>query len=299
MSRCCSANADAMFVWAESFPLNSSLAPFALAQAYAKWLPMPSFTGCRPVPNCAYAAAARWLISDLLTFTKRHQHLILASWIDDDLSSGCKLRNRHGRSGIMRQVSRASSRFCGVRALLASVVVMVLVSPLPAQAALLWNWSFTGTGVAAAGTFGTSDTPNNDGFYQITDISGFRNGVTIASIQPVGSAIPGNEGFPVDDLVNAAGLLTKNGFGFQTVDGNYSNPFFADFLATPGFLEVFTQPASSGYSELPIVFTAVVVPEPGTAALVLVALAGLTAVGRRWRYRSGNAIAHLAASPPI
>ena len=191
----------------------------------------------------------------------------------------------------MSRVSRASSKVCWMRSIIASAVVTALAAPLPAQAALLWNWSYTGATVAAAGTFGTNDAPDSGGFYQITEIAGFRNGVAIANLQAVGTAIPGNEGFPVDNRVTATGLLTTSGFGFRTVDDSYSNPFFATFLSPPSFLEVFTQPAlftqtprgnsPSGYSELPIVFTAVIVPEPGTAALVFVALAGLAAAGRR------------------
>ena len=46
-----------------------------------------------------------------------------------------------------------------------------------------------------------------------------------------------------------------------------------------------------GFSELPVEFTAAIVPEPGTAALVLAALAGLVAVGRGRRDRRlGDAI---------
>src|SRR5208283_5286254 len=94
---------------------------------------------------------------------------------------------------------------------------------------------------------------------------------------------PGNAGFPVDNLINASGLLTSNGFGFETADGNYANPYYADFLVPPAFFEVFTEPASMGFSELPIGFTAAIVPEPGTAALLLAALVGLVAVGRSRR----------------
>lgn len=191
------------------------------------------------------------------------------------------------------RASQVISKFCRIRSLFAPAVAMALAFSLPAQAALLWEWNYTGTGVAAAGTFVTSDAPDGSGFYQITGIAGSRNGVAITGLYPAGTAIPGNEGFPVDDLVNAAGLLTGNGFGFQTAEGNYSNPFFASFLTSPGFLEVFTQPASGGYSELPIVFAAVTVPEPGTTALVFVALAGFAAMGRRrWNDRSGAADVH-------
>ena len=35
-------------------------------------------------------------------------------------------------------------------------------------------------------------------------------------------------------------------------------PFYADFRTPPGFLEVFTQPASTGFSVLPIGFAAAI-----------------------------------------
>lgn len=160
---------------------------------------------------------------------------------------------------------------------------MALAAPPPAQAALLWNWNYAGAAVAAAGTFTTNDAPDSSGFYQITGVTGSRNGVAILRLEPTGEAIPGNEGFPVDNRVTAAGGMTTSGFGFETVEGNYSNPFFASFLSPAVFLEVFTQPASGGYSELPITFAAVIVPEPATVALMLTAFAGLAATGRRRR----------------
>lgn len=199
----------------------------------------------------------------------------------------------------MRRLSRASSKFCRMHLLLVSGIIMSLAAPHSARAALLWNWNYTGAGIAAAGTFATSDTLDNNGFYQITGITGSRNGVAITGLEPVGSAIPGNEGFPVDNLLTAAGVLTNSGLGFLTADGNYANPFYADFLAPPSFVEVFTQPASGGYSELPITFTAVVVPEPAAAVLMLTALAGLAALGRRWKPQSGSAVTFLAASSSV
>ena len=83
--------------------------------------------------------------------------------------------------------------------------------------------------------------------------------MAIARLEPPGEAIPGNPGFPLDNLITAGGLLTSHGFGFATADGNYANPFYADFRTPPRFLEVFTQPASMGFSELPIQFTAAIV----------------------------------------
>ena len=64
----------------------------------------------------------------------------------------------------------------------------------------------------------------------------------------------------MDNLITASGSLTHNGFGFATADGSYCNPFYADFQTPPRFLEVFTQPTSMRFGELPIEFTAASVP---------------------------------------
>jgi len=147
-----------------------------------------------------------------------------------------------------------------------TAIFIALAVPSPSQASLLWNWSYTGAGIAANGTFATDDVPDSNGYYAIRGIAGSRNGAAIIALEPAGEAIPGNEGFPVDNLVTASGLLTHSGLGFKTADGNYANPFYADFQTPPRFLEVFTEPASTGFSELPIAFTAAIVPEPGTSA---------------------------------
>jgi hypothetical protein len=135
-----------------------------------------------------------------------------------------------------------------------------LARHLPASASLLWDWSYAGDGIAASGTFTTSVSPDPAGYYQISGIAGSRNGDAITGLEPAGSAVPGNEGFPVDNLINASGQLTANGFGYETGNGNYANPFYADFLTPPAYQEVFTQPASSGFLEAPIQFSASVVP---------------------------------------
>ncbi|MFN9174079.1 MAG: PEP-CTERM sorting domain-containing protein [Synechocystis sp.] len=149
----------------------------------------------------------------------------------------------------------------------------VLFGTVQTASALNWNWSYSGTGITAQGTFITNDTPDNLGFYLITGITGTRNGETIIGLQPTGTSIPGNEPFHVDNLISLnAQQLTKDSFGFQTSGGNYVNPFFASFLPTPGYLEVFSAPpfvtgaANFGPedSELPINFSASIVPEPLT-----------------------------------
>lgn len=152
------------------------------------------------------------------------------------------------------------------------VTGLAIASALVAQhasAEIIWNWSYTGDNIIAAGTFTTSDIKDPSDFYEITGITGARNGEAITALFPAGSAIPGNEPFAVDNLirVGAQGQLTGNGFGFSTATGNHANPFFADFLPTPAYLEVFTTP--SGLSELPITFSATPVPEPDVYALLL------------------------------
>lgn len=156
---------------------------------------------------------------------------------------------------------------------------------MQAASALSWNWNYSGTGIVAGGTFTTNDTPNNLGFYQIFGITGTRNDETITSLQTAGTPIPGNEPFNVDNLISLNGQqLTGDGFGYSTSGGNFVSPFFASFLPTPGYLEVFSAPPIvPGFenfgledSELPISFSATIItiPEP-TSILGLLTLGTL------------------------
>src|SRR5262249_40501194 len=122
---------------------------------------------------------------------------------------------------------------------------------------LTWDWSYSAAGISASGTFTTDDTADGLGFYQIVGITGTRDGVAITGLQPTGTSIPGNEPFTVDNLIRTTGpQLTGDGFGFSTADGNFANPFFADFLSPQSYLEFYSVPASPPNStELPITFT--------------------------------------------
>ncbi|MHC5756451.1 PEP-CTERM sorting domain-containing protein [Nostoc sp.] len=186
---------------------------------------------------------------------------------------------------------------------LVSATVLVTTSGLlfqtmQAASALNWNWNYSGTGIEANGTFTTNDTPNNLGFYTISGITGTRNGETITGLQAAGTPIPGNEPFDVDNFISLdAQQLTGDGFGYSTSAGNYSSPFFASFLPTPGYLEVFSAPPiipgfenlGSEDSELPISFTATIitVPEP-TSILSLFALSILGASSALKRKKSSK-----------
>ncbi len=97
----------------------------------------------------------------------------------------------------------------------------------------------------------------------------------ITALQQTGTWIPGNEPYAVDNLIlpGPGPQLTKQGFGFALADGTYSNPFYADFLPTPAYLEFYSMPDSSSSTELPVTFSATPIPEPATFALLLAALA--------------------------
>ncbi|MDZ8188758.1 MAG: PEP-CTERM sorting domain-containing protein [Nostoc sp. ChiSLP02] len=164
---------------------------------------------------------------------------------------------------------------------------------MPAAFALNWNWNYSGTGITANGTFITNDTPDDSGFYQILGITGTRNGETITGLYPTGTPIPGNEPFKIDNLISLnPQQLTGDGFGYSTSGGNYSSPFFASFLPTPSYLEVFSAPpfvpGSENFgpedSELGINFSAtiVTVPEPTSivSLLVLVTLGAIAILKR-------------------
>ena len=124
-----------------------------------------------------------------------------------------------------------------------------------------WRWSYEGQDVTASGAFTTKDAPNADGFYEITGIKGEANGVAIAGLQPPGTSIPGNDGYPVDNLVRtAAPQLSMHGFGYALADGTYANPFYGAHFAKPDTYAFFSDPANHKTSEPAVAFTATIVP---------------------------------------
>lgn len=143
-----------------------------------------------------------------------------------------------------------------------ALLVVAALTVHNARAEKIWNWSYTGSNIVASGTFTTTETMDSRGFYQISSIAGHRNGDPITGLHPADSAIPGNELHALDNLIriDTQDQLTAHGFGFSTASGHYANPFFADFLATPRYMEVFTTPSS--FIELPVTFSATLVSEP-------------------------------------
>jgi hypothetical protein len=142
-------------------------------------------------------------------------------------------------------------------------LLLLLGSALIARKAeaLEWRWSYQGDGVVASGAFTTKDAPDADGFYQITAIGGEANGIAITGLQPPGTAIPGNDGYPVDNMVRtAAPQLSKHGFGYAMANGTYANPFYGAHFAKPDNYAFFSDPANSKTSEPSVAFTATIVP---------------------------------------
>lgn len=151
-------------------------------------------------------------------------------------------------------------RICSLLLRLAALdLVLLCMLPETAAASLQWSWRYEGAGISARGTLTTSDVANSSGYFQITGITGTRNGITITGLQPAGTAIPGNEPYAVDNLISSKGQqLTGNGFGFALADGTFSNPFFAHNHTPPAYLEFFSAPRSGhgNHSELAVHFVA-------------------------------------------
>jgi hypothetical protein len=200
----------------------------------------------------------------------------------------------HGRADIQhsgRKKPMAFQRACSVAAAIAALSTMPAFAALPsapAGADMTWQWHYTGAGIDAGGTLTTAAAADADGFHPITAITGSRNGDAITGLYPTGSAIPGNEPYALDNLIRLGGpgQITVHGFGFSLASGAYANPYFADFLIPAAYSEVLT--TATSFSEVPITFTASVVPEPATVALMLAGL-GTLAVASSARRRVGRA----------
>jgi hypothetical protein len=143
----------------------------------------------------------------------------------------------------------------------APVLVIVVALVASSAKASEWRWSYQGQGVAASGVFTTKDAPNADGFYEITGIKGEANGVAITGLQPAGTSIPGNDGYPVDNLIRTdPPQLSLHGFAYSLADGTYANPFYGAHFAKPDTYAFFSDPANRRTSEPAVTFTATTVP---------------------------------------
>ncbi len=107
------------------------------------------------------------------------------------------------------------------------------------------------------GTLTTRDAPNADGFYEIVGIAGETNGVSITALQPAGTAIPMNAGYPIDNLVKTDGVqLTIHGFAYSLANGSYANPFYGAHFSPPEFYVFLADPTAGRTREPKVEFTA-------------------------------------------
>ena len=125
---------------------------------------------------------------------------------------------------------------------------------------LKWKWSYetpknsAGQKIRARGKFTTDTNLDGDGYVNIIDIKGKRNGEKITGLYTAGTSIPGNSPYAGDNLIAhkktvTSPQLTGDGFQFSVEDGSYSNIFFADFLQPQGYLEFHSVPP---YPEGPV-----------------------------------------------
>jgi len=135
-----------------------------------------------------------------------------------------------------------------------TLALIISVAILATSMVLTWDWSYYSVGIVASGTFTTNHTPDISGFYQITEITGTRNGIAITGLQPTGTAIPENEPYTVNNSIGPNGQLTDRGFGYSLADGTFANTF-SDNSA---YFELYSAPQNSQKSELPISFSATI-----------------------------------------
>ena len=173
------------------------------------------------------------------------------------------------------------------------ITLITVLGIMQPASALMWNWSYSAPGIDASGTLTTNDNLDASGYYLITEITGMRNGETITGLQPTATSIPGNEPFIVDNLISPDfPQLTGHGFGYETSEGNFVNPFFASFLNPPSYFEVFSAPPFiPGFenlgpedSELPISFSATPITVPETSSklsLLTIGIVGAVSILKR------------------
>lgn len=153
------------------------------------------------------------------------------------------------------------------RLMLAGAVAVGGLASLSSAQAEVWAFSYSGADVTASGTFTTAGpalSPEN-----ILSIAGFRNGVAITGLVPVGV----DTNFTYDNQFTIGSPnLTEGGFLYSLAGGGLNtNVYFFE----GDYYEVYVTPAGAVF-DTPISWSVTAVPEPAT---VLSMLAGLGLLG--------------------
>lgn len=128
------------------------------------------------------------------------------------------------------------------------LVVVGTVLGTQSQSSIPWTWKYTGEGIEAHGTFVTSESRTVQGSYSILSINGNRNGIPIVSLYPVGTPIPGNAPYNVDNLVSfKVPQLSNDGIGYGLANGVFCSPFHVESNST--YLEFYSAPPIGENSE--------------------------------------------------
>jgi hypothetical protein len=158
---------------------------------------------------------------------------------------------------------------------LSALLLLLLIPPCFADT---FAWSYNGAGVNASGTF--TATPNTDGTFQITDISGERNGVPITGLSTFGFA--NNLIYPFIPFFDYAGLSFVAGGTEFNIYGTIDHaPEGDQAFLTEGFI-TFNPDRNVIFTELTEFTLRHIAEVPEPASLFLFST-GLAVVARRLR----------------
>src|ERR1700733_926929 len=157
---------------------------------------------------------------------------------------------------------------------IAAAILATAGAAAPAHASVLWDFTFTAGGDSASGTLTTDDL--SAGSYQITDVTGTFDGITITGLAPTGQGPSVPDG--TDNLLfPGPDFLDGNGFAFDLASGGPETiygpeGFYFDYSVANG---------AGGFGTFSASLAPV--PEPASVGLVAAAMGAIGLLRRRRR----------------